>query len=415
MASLLLGRDSRAAAQRPATFAEAAGGRSESFEPTFAASFRNKTTTSRFYLRVIQELPEPIQMDPPFKSEHPLKGFEASEYDREGAIHAADRPRKAPLDEQRRIKIEPGLEEVHKMHKLEHQYAPGSGKRDSRASRDISQSEHIKVERTKFEVKPEAADVARQDTTPATDEHEICLNCAQDIQNGSNVAHEDCDFTRKKAQGQDCCTRCELKRQRGNPRLACTRAGKTGQDIRRGVQQPQPKSRPQRSSTHQRQGPKRGHQRPVPAVGFPGPGAVPIVGMWPPMVQAPMYGIFYGPNGPAIHQHAQQAQAALEAAHREIGRLRNEVQRVQQEAELAKAKLEFETANGRRETAILRTRLAAAESLLGESRVRSKYDARLERKRPMVQDEDGEVEDVQTNASPEREHQDSRESKRPRW
>ncbi|KAK5742451.1 hypothetical protein LTR17_003253 [Elasticomyces elasticus] len=347
-------------------------------------------------------------MDPPFKTEHPLKGHEAFEYDREGAIHAADRPRKAPLDEQRRIKIEPGLEEAHR---VEHQYEYDNAEGNLQSSHDDSQAEHIKVEQAEVEVKREASDVARQDTTPATDEHEICLNCAQDVQNGSNVTHEDCNFTRKKAQGQDCCTRCELKRQRGNPRLACTRAGKTAQNIRRSVQQMQPKSRPQRSSTHQRQG----HLRPVPAVGFPGPGAFPIVGMWPPMVQAPMYGIFYSPNGPALHQNAQQTQAALEEAHREIERLRNEVHRVQQEAKLAKAKLEYETANGRRETTQLRTRLAAAEKSLNESRVQSKYDARLDRKRPMVRDDDGEVEDLRTNASPAGEHHISRESKRPRW
>ncbi|KAK4961206.1 hypothetical protein LTR10_001696 [Elasticomyces elasticus] len=392
-------------------------------------------------------------MAPSRKTEFPLTELtelHAVESDQESSIHAGDRRRNALLDElprrkvehgrgvkaeagaigasyvkresaahedaslvQRPIKIEPGLEDAHR---IARQHVSGSSEPNLQSSRNVSEAESIKTEQAEVKVKREASDFTDRDTTSATDEHEICLSCAQDIQNGSNVAHDDCDFTRKKAQGRDCCTRCELKRQRGNPRLACTRAGKTGQDIRKGgVQQGQSKSRPQRSSTHQRQGPPRDHPRPVPAVGFPGPGAVPIVGMWPPMVQAPMYGIFYGPNGPAIHQHAQQAQAALEAAHREIGRLRNEVQRVQQEAELATAKLEFETANGRRETAMLRTRLAAAENLLSESRVRSKYDARLERKRPMVQDEDGEVEDVQTNASPEREHQDSRESKRPRW
>ncbi|KAK3664223.1 hypothetical protein LTR22_004921 [Elasticomyces elasticus] len=390
-------------------------------------------------------------MAPSLKTENPLTDLRAFESDGEGSIRAAAQPRKALLDEQqrrvvehgssvkaqaeaigasyleresagyehdslvqRRIKIEPGLEDAHR---VDHQYASGSGLTNLQLSRDISQSGHIKAEQAEVEVKGEPSDIAREDTTPATDEHEICLNCAQDIQNGSNVAHEDCDFTRKKAQGQDCCTRCELKRQRGNPRLACTRAGKTGQDIRRGgIQQVYPKSRPQRSFTHhQRQGPQRGHQRPVPDMGFPSPGAFPVVGMWPPMVQAPMYGIFYGTDGPAMHQHAQQTQAAFEEAHREIGRLRNEVQRVQHEAELAKAKLEYETANGRRETIKLRTRLAATETSLSGSRVRSKYDARVERKRPRVQDEDGEVEDLQTNASPEVERQDSRESKRPRW
>ncbi|KAK5718890.1 hypothetical protein LTR17_015570 [Elasticomyces elasticus] len=389
-------------------------------------------------------------MAPSLKTENPLTDLHAFESDGEGSIRAAAQPRKALLDEQqrrvvehgssvkaqaeaigasylkresagydhdslvqRRIKIEPGLEDAHR---VDHQYASGRGVSNLQLSRDISHSEHIKAEQAEVEVKREPSDVARQDSTSATDEHEICLICAQDIQKGSDVERGDCDFALKKAQGHDCCSRCELKRQRGNPRLECRRAGKGGHGTGRGgVQQTHPNSRPQRSSTNQRQGPQRGRQPPVPVLGFPGPGAFPIVGMWPPMVQAPMYGIFYGTDGLAMHQHAQQTQAALDEAHREIGRLRNEVQRVQHEAELAKAKLEYETANGRRETTKLRTRLAAAEKSLNESRVQSKYDARLDRKRPMVQDDDGEVEDLRTNASPEGEHQDPRESKRPRW
>ncbi|KAK4899111.1 hypothetical protein LTR27_003341 [Elasticomyces elasticus] len=206
-------------------------------------------------------------MAPSPKTEHPLTELHAFESDREDSIRAAAMPRKVLLDEQQRrvvehgqvmktqaeaigasagdvkresaghehhslvqqrIKTEPDLEDAHR---VEHQYASGRGKSNLRSSRGISHTEHIKVEQAEVEVKREALDIAH----------------------GSNVAHEDCDFTRKKAQGQDCCTRCELKRQRGNPRLACKQAGKTGQDIRRGgVQQGHPKSRPQRSSAHQR-------------------------------------------------------------------------------------------------------------------------------------------------------------------